>query len=76
MLQVLKIIQVVLAILLVVAILSQQRGSGLGLAFGGEGNFYRSRRGIEKVLYLATIVIAILFALCALAAVYFSGTVN
>lgn len=76
MLQVLKIIQVVLAILLVVAILSQQRGSGLGLAFGGEGNFYRSRRGIEKVLYLATIIIAILFALCALAAVYFSGTVN
>jgi len=76
MLQVLKIIQIILAILLIVAILSQQRGSGLGLAFGGEGNFYRSRRGIEKVLYIATIVIAILFALCALASVFFSGTTS
>lgn len=74
MLQVLKIIQIVLAILLLAAILTQQRGSGLGLAFGGEGNFYRSRRGIEKVLFTATIVIAILFALCALATVFYSGT--
>ena len=76
MLQVLKIIQVVLAILLIVAILMQQRGSGLGMAFGGEGNFYRSRRGIEKVLYLSTIIIAILFALCALASVFFSETIT
>lgn len=74
MLQVLKISQIVLAILLIAAVLMQQRGSGLGLAFGGEGNFYRSRRGIEKVLFMATIVIAILFALCALATVFYSGT--
>jgi len=72
MLQTLKIIQIILAILLMASILLQQRGSGLGIAFGGEGNFYRSRRGMEKVLYWATVIIAILFALCALATVYFS----
>lgn len=74
MLNVLKIIQIILAVLLVASILLQQRGSGLGIAFGGEGNFYRSRRGMEKVLYWATVIIAILFVLCALATVYFSGT--
>lgn len=76
MLNVLKIIQIILAVLLMASILLQQRGSGLGIAFGGEGNFYRSRRGMEKVLYWATVVIAILFALCALATVYFSGTTS
>jgi preprotein translocase subunit SecG len=74
MLQAFKIIQIVLAILLMIAILLQQRSSGLGLAFGGEGNVYRSRRGIEKTLYWATIVMATLFALVALATVFFSGT--
>lgn len=74
MLEAFKIIQIVLAILLMIAILLQQRSSGLGLAFGGEGNVYRSRRGIEKTLYLATIVMATLFALVALATVFFSGT--
>jgi len=52
----------------------QQRSSGLGLAFGGEGNVYRSRRGIEKTLHWATIIMAILFALVALATVFLSGT--
>jgi len=65
-----KIFQIIFAILLMIAILLQQRGSGLGMAFGGQGNVYRSRRGIEKVLFIATIVIAILFCLTALATVF------
>lgn len=65
-----KIIQIVLAILLMAAILLQQRGSGLGMAFGGQGNVYRSRRGVEKILFTATIVIAVLFCLTALATVF------
>ncbi|MCL5410415.1 MAG: preprotein translocase subunit SecG [Patescibacteria group bacterium] len=65
-----KIIQIVLAILLMAAILMQQRGSGLGMAFGGQGNVYRSRRGVEKILFIATIVIAVLFCLTALATVF------
>ena len=66
-----KIIQIIFAILLVVFILLQQRGSGIGMAFGGgDGNAYRSRRGIEKFLFGATIVIAVLFCASALATVF------
>lgn len=67
---ILKIIQIILAILLMASILMQQRGSGLGMAFGGTGNVYRSRRGIEKILFIFTIVIAVLFCLTALATVF------
>jgi preprotein translocase subunit SecG len=68
----LKIFQIILAILLIVAILMQQRGSGLGLVFGGQGNVYRSRRGIEKFLFIGTIVIAILFCLLAVLQIFLS----
>jgi preprotein translocase subunit SecG len=47
--------------LLVVIVLLQDRGGELGGAFGGSGSFYRSRRGIEKLLFRATIVLATLF---------------
>ena len=57
----LYIIQIVLAVLLAAAILFQQRGTGLGGVFGGEGNVYRSRRGIEKFLFILTFVLAALF---------------
>lgn len=67
-----KIFQIILALLLVGSILLQQRGSGLGVAFGGSGNVYRSRRGIEKLLFTATIIIAVLFCLTALASVFLS----
>ena len=56
------IVQIILAVLLIIAILLQQRGSGLSGAFGGgEGGAYSTRRGIEKILFRATIVIAVLF---------------
>jgi len=53
--------QLILAVLVIVSILLQQQGSGLGAAFGGEGNFYRSKRGLEKILFYATIVLIVLF---------------
>jgi len=62
---VLNIIQIILAIILITAILLQNRGSGLGAAFGGEGNIYRSKRGLEKALHIATIVISVLFLITA-----------
>ncbi|MFA5927441.1 MAG: preprotein translocase subunit SecG [Patescibacteria group bacterium] len=71
----LKIFQIVLAVLLTGAILLQQRGSGLGVTFGGEGNAYRSRRGFEKILFIATIVIAVLFCASAIATVFLSKSV-
>ncbi|MDP3995498.1 MAG: preprotein translocase subunit SecG [Patescibacteria group bacterium] len=58
----LPILQVIFAVLLVAAILMQQKGTGLGAAFGGGGNQYRSKkRGGEKVLHIATIVFALIF---------------
>lgn len=47
--------------LLVLTIMLQQRGAGLGGIFGGEGNVYRTKRGVEKGLFIATIVLAIAF---------------
>lgn len=58
---VLPVIQMVLSVLLVAAILLQQRGSGLGAAFGGGGDVFRTKRGMEKILHYATIGIAIVF---------------
>ena len=68
-----KIIQIILAILLVIVVLMQQRGSGLGMAFGGDSGGYRSRRGVEQILHIATIVIATLFCVVALLTVFFTG---
>jgi len=67
--KILSIIQIVVAILLILSILLQQRGTTLGGAFGGESGFYRSRRGPEKFLYILTIVLGIVFV--ALAVVNF-----
>jgi preprotein translocase subunit SecG len=60
--------QVILSILLIGAIILQQTGSSLGGAFGGGDNFsagFHKRRGFEKLLFNATVVIAILFAVTA-----------
>ena len=60
--------QIVLSILLVVCILLQRTGASLGGAFGAD-NFssgFHTRRGLERNLFYATIVLAVLFALSAL----------
>ena len=58
---ILDILLLVLSVLLCGAILLQARGTDAGLAFGGSGSMYSTRRGIEKSLHLATIVLAIIF---------------
>ena len=57
----LKIAEAVFAVLLIGAVLIQARGAGLGAAFGGEGNVYQTKRGVEKVVFTGTIVLSILF---------------
>jgi len=57
--------QIVVAVVLVTVILLQQRGTGLGGAFGGGGATYHTKRGFEKLLFVSTIVLAIVFALSA-----------
>ncbi len=61
--------EIVLSILLIVGIVLQQRGATLGGAFGGDNfasTFYK-RRGAEKFLFNATIVVAVLLVLAAIA---------
>lgn len=57
----LPILQIIVSILLVTAILLQQRGTGLGAAFGGASDVFRTKRGIEKSLFYATIGLSVLF---------------
>jgi len=63
--QILNIIQIVISGLLIVTILLQQRGAGLSGAFGGSGDFYFKKRGAEKIIFIATIVLSVLLILSA-----------
>jgi protein translocase SecG subunit len=64
--QYLPLAQIVISILLVVLILFQQRGTALGSAFGQEGGFYATRRGIQKKIFWATVVCGALFIILAI----------
>ena len=67
--------EITLGILLIVGIVLQQRGATLGGAFGGDNfasTFYK-RRGAEKFLFNATIAVAILLVLAAIANFLFVG---
>ena len=52
---------IVSAILLAFCILLQQKSSGLSATFGGGGNSYSSKRGLDRILVIATIFLAIIF---------------
>jgi len=71
MITLLPYIQIILAILMVAAILIQRSEAGAGGAFGGADNWnagYHTKRGFEKFIFNATIILAILFAITSLAA--------
>lgn len=53
--------QIVVSVMVIVLIAIQQRGTAMGSVFGGGGEFYSSRRGIQKKLFYATIVLSGLF---------------
>lgn len=58
-----KVAQIILAVLLILSILLQNRESGLSGAFGGSGagTVRMTKRGADRVLYIATIILAVLF---------------
>lgn len=58
---VLLILQIIISSALITVILLQAKGSGLSGVFGGEGGFYRSKRGVEKLLVIVTIALGFLF---------------
>ena len=66
----LQIIHVIVTILLSACVLLQQRGSGLGDAFGADSAVYTSRRGAEKVLYYLTMVFGVTFIVLAVLQLY------
>lgn len=66
---ILNIAQLILAASLIVVVLLQNRGGGLSGVFGGSSNVFVSKRGLEKKLHVATIVISILFFVVSLAIV-------
>lgn len=69
----LLIAQAVISILLVVSILLQNRGSGLGSAFGSDFGGYYTKRGIEKFLLYATVALGTLFLLVSALNVYYAS---
>jgi len=59
----LNVAQIVLAISLILAILLQVRGGGLGGIFGQADTVFRTKRGVEKTLFQLTIVLVVLFVI-------------
>ncbi|MGB4762301.1 MAG: preprotein translocase subunit SecG [Candidatus Saccharimonas sp.] len=51
------------AVLMMLAILLQQRGASLGAGFGGSSELYTTRRGLDKNLFEVTIILAVIFVL-------------
>lgn len=64
-LPVIRVIQIILCIAVIVFILLQARGAGLGSAFGGSsaGSVFKTRRGVERLIFNTTIVFVVLFCL-------------
>lgn len=60
---ILQIVTVGSAVLMIIAILLQQRGASLGAGFGGSSELYTTRRGLDKNLFEVTIFLAITFVL-------------
>ena len=54
-------ITLISAILSIVLILLQQRGASLGAGFGASGELYTTRRGLEKSLFITTVVMVVIF---------------
>lgn len=61
--ELISIIQIILGVLLVLLVILQSKGSGLGSTFGGDFSFYSSKRGAEKMIFITTIIVAFLFLL-------------
>ena len=61
-----QIVQIIISVALVVSILLQARGAGLGSVFGGTGTVFKTRRGIDRLLFWLTVSFAVAFCLVSL----------
>lgn len=55
------IINIIISVLLILFIIIQGRGAGIGSAWGGGGEFFQTRRGIEKWTLRLTVFLVIIF---------------
>jgi preprotein translocase subunit SecG len=70
----LSLIQIIISIALIVLILLQTKGSGMGSLFGGsDSNVYKSRRGVEKTMFNVTIGLSLAFFIVAILNVISAG---
>ncbi len=70
-----RVVQIILSAAVIVFILLQVRGAGLGSAFGGSsaGSVFKTRRGVERLVFNATIVFLVLFALLSIISAAFAA---
>jgi len=71
--KILNIAQIVTAIILMILVLIQNRGGGLSEVFGGSetSNAYRTKRGMERSIFIATIIFSIIFLGLSITAAFF-----
>jgi preprotein translocase subunit SecG len=69
----LNFVQILVSLVLIGVLLLQARGSGFSATFASDSSIYRTRRGVEKTLFNATIGLAILFILISVVSVVFGG---
>ncbi|KUK79375.1 MAG: Preprotein translocase, SecG subunit [Microgenomates bacterium 39_7] len=62
-----SVAQIIVSVLLVVLILLQAKGTGLGSTWGGGGETYHTRKGVEKIVFVTTIVGIFIFVLLSIA---------
>ena len=61
---------IVVALALILTVLLQVRGGGLGGIFGQADTVYRTKRGVEKTLFQLTIILVVIFLILSLVAVW------
>ena len=67
-----NLFQILIALIIIAIVLMQAKGSGLGNIFGGSGggsDSYRTRRGIERILFRGTILLMVIFIALSITAV-------
>jgi preprotein translocase subunit SecG len=70
----LNIALIIISVLLIISVIMQSKGAGLGGLTGGDsGTVYTARRGVERTLFRLTIALSVLYFVLVLTLVYISG---
>lgn len=68
-----NVVQIILSVALIVLVILQSKGGSLSRMFGGEGGIYKTRRGLEKTLFNATVALIVAFFVFSLLSVVFQA---